>query len=105
MRKGIRREGWIVLVVVLKGEGVLAAGVPVEVGYGLDGGEAGRAGQVDVVRLEIARDVSGSVRDEVLSGLAGRGRRIEQGERDRIDVGAGDRYGIEVGVGGQTIGK
>ena len=70
VREGVWGGGRVVLVVVLERQGVLGAGVPVQIAHQLIGNEVGRTGKGDVIRM-VDGGHAARVGNEPLAALAG----------------------------------
>ena len=89
VRKG--RDGGIVLVEVLECECVLLGGIPIQVGHAKIGGKACRSRDEGIVQVRNGGRcaVERIVGNKPLTRLAGKRRRIEQDEGERVDAAAG----------------
>ena len=91
-RIGKGRNGGVVLVEVLERESVFGAGVVIEVGDCVVAGKTAGPRDKRVIDMGACRSyaVQAVIGDEPLSWLPWQGRRVEQDERKRIDVGVGE---------------
>jgi hypothetical protein len=101
---GVRRNGGIVLVKVLQAQRVFGGSVVIHIAHGQISGKSSRAGKERIIEMGDSRGnpVQVVVGDEPLARFAGKRRRVEQDQGQRVNLRG--RHGIvQVGCGPEGI--